>query len=280
MRTNLAEPPPPAKLGRVERAIAATYESGQPIAHGVPRGNRVGHRGRVRVPVPSALRACTGDAAHGRGPSQQPLDRSIDAVIRGGRRRAGHRDGGWGGVDPLRWGRGRHPEFMAEMSMVLHVTDGGAIHLTVDGVDHGIPGDARTTVEGHVQLRHERGRRHHRRGCESRDRRRRDRIAPRPDREHQRSMDVRAPRRGSGSTSFFHQVVGDNLSAGRGRSSGSPLRSLRRGSGDRRARPDERTISRETRSLGLLGATMVRHPEIEESAPSQVRTDSDGATCL
>ena len=92
-----------------------------------------------------------------------PLDRQIDAVIEAvgdvgvtvtvDGVESTYRDVGGRDADVHR----RRP------TCVLAVTDGGAIRLTVNGVDHGIPGATGPAVERAVQLRHERRERRRRR---------------------------------------------------------------------------------------------------------------------
>lgn len=135
-----AEQPPPAKLGRVERAIAATrirdnqwlmvFLAGTVLVIAVV----FGFLSRAHsAPAPATLPTVAAEP--------QPLDRSIDAVILAVAdvRVSVTADGV---VSTYTMGAGETRSFMADTSMILHVTDGGAIHLTVNGVDHGIPGPA------------------------------------------------------------------------------------------------------------------------------------------
>ena len=133
-----AAPPPPARLGRVERAIAATrirdnqrlmvFLAGTVLVIAVV----FGLLSRAHsAPAPATLPTVAAEP--------QPLDRSIDAVIQA----IGHvqltviADGV---ASTYTMATGETRSFMAETSMVLRASDGGAIHLTVNGVDHGIPG--------------------------------------------------------------------------------------------------------------------------------------------
>jgi hypothetical protein len=133
-----AAPPPPAKLGRVERAIAATrirdnqrlmvFLAGTVLVIAVV----FGFLSRAHsAPAPAAMPTVAAEP--------QPLNRSIDTVIQAiaAVRVTVTADGI---ASTYTMGAGETRSFKAETSMVLRVTDGGAIHLTVDGVDHGVPG--------------------------------------------------------------------------------------------------------------------------------------------
>lgn len=133
-----AEPPPPAKLGRVERAIAATrirdnqrlmvFLAGTVLVIAVV----FGFLSRAHsAPAPATLPTVAAEP--------QPLDRSIDAVIQAVAevRVTVTADGV---ESTYTMGAGETRSFMAETSMVLRATDGGAIRLTVNGKDYGIPG--------------------------------------------------------------------------------------------------------------------------------------------
>ena len=78
-----APPTPPAKLGRVERAMAATRIRDNQRLHGAPGRNRAGDRRGVRVAVPWAL----GPGARPRCPRSLPNPiRSISRSTRWSRR--------------------------------------------------------------------------------------------------------------------------------------------------------------------------------------------------
>jgi len=131
-------PPPPAKLGRVERAMAATrirdnqwlmvFLAGLVLVIAVVFG--LLSRGHS-APSPATLPTVAAEP--------DPLDRQIDAVIQA-----------VGDVSvtvtvddvestyPMAAGETR--TFTAQSDLTLSVTDGGAVRLTVNGVDHGVPG--------------------------------------------------------------------------------------------------------------------------------------------
>jgi cytoskeletal protein RodZ len=132
------EPPPPAKLGRIERAIAATrirdnqrlmvFLAGTVLVIAVV----FGFLSRAHSsPAPATLPTVAAEP--------QPLGRSIDAVIQAvaSVRVTVTADGM---VSSYTMGAGETRSFMADTSMTLHVSDGGAIHLTVNGVDHATSG--------------------------------------------------------------------------------------------------------------------------------------------
>lgn len=131
-------PPPPAKLGRIERAMAATrirdnqrlmvFLAGTVLVVAVVFG--LLSRGHS-APAPATLPTDTAEP--------DPLDREIDAVIQA------VADVGVtvtvDGVEstyPMEAGETR--TFTAQCDLALSVTDGGAVRLTVNGVDNGIPG--------------------------------------------------------------------------------------------------------------------------------------------
>ncbi|MEO8422868.1 MAG: helix-turn-helix domain-containing protein [Actinomycetota bacterium] len=131
-------PPPPAKLGRVERAMAATrirdnqrlmvFLAGTVLVIAVVFG--LLSRGHS-APAPATLPTVAAQP--------DPLDREIDAVVEA------VADVGVtvtiDGVEstyPMAAGETR--TFSAQNDLELSVTDGGAVRLTVNGVDYGIPG--------------------------------------------------------------------------------------------------------------------------------------------
>ena len=125
-------------MGRVERAMAATrFRDNQRLMVFLAGTVLVvavvfGFLSRAHsVPAPATLPTVAAEP--------QPLDRSIDAVIQavGDVRLTVIADGI---AATYTMAAGETRSFMAETSMVLRATDGGAIHLTVNGVDHGIPG--------------------------------------------------------------------------------------------------------------------------------------------
>jgi hypothetical protein len=131
-------PSPPAKLGRAERAMAATrirdnqrlmvFLAGTVLVIAVVFG--LLSRGHS-APAPATLPTVAAEP--------DPLDREIDAVIQA----VGDVDvtvtiDGLESTYPLAAGETR--TFTAQTDLALSVTDGGAVHLTVNGVDHGIPG--------------------------------------------------------------------------------------------------------------------------------------------
>lgn len=131
-------PPPPAKLGRVERAIAATrvrdnqrlmtFLAITALAFAVVFG--LVSRGRS-APPPAALPTVAA--------APDPAGRQIDAVLKalrpvnvvvvsdGLRRR-------------YSLSRGETRTFMADTALRIEVMDGGAVRLMVDGVNMGVPG--------------------------------------------------------------------------------------------------------------------------------------------
>jgi len=132
-----APPPPPAKLGRVERAIAAT---------------RIRDNQRFMV-----FLACTIlviavvfgllSRAHSAPPpatlptvaaQPEPLDREIDAVVEAVDK-VGVTVTADGVATHYTMAAGETRTFMAQMRLRLQLSDGGAVHLTVNGVDQGVP---------------------------------------------------------------------------------------------------------------------------------------------
>jgi len=133
-------PPPPAKLGRVERAIAATRIRDNQrlmvvLACLVLLGALVfGLLSRAHsAPPPATLPTVAAEP--------QPLDREIDAVVVAifPVDVTVHADG----VEShYAMAAGETRTFTAKTRLRLAVSDGGAIRLTVSGVDEGIPGQA------------------------------------------------------------------------------------------------------------------------------------------
>lgn len=133
-----APPPPPARLGRVERAMAATrirdnqrlmvFLAGTLLVIAVVFG--FVSRGHS-APAPANLPTVPVEP--------DPLGRQIDAVVQAvaAVRITVTADGV---RSTYTMGAGETRSFMAESILVLRATDGGAVHLIVDGVDHGIPG--------------------------------------------------------------------------------------------------------------------------------------------
>lgn len=131
-------PPPPAKLGRIERAMAATrirdnqwlmvFLAGVVLVIAVVFG--LLSRGHS-APSPATLPTVAAEP--------DPLDQQIDAVVEavGDVGVTVTSDGveSTYGMDA-----GETRTFTAQTSLFLSVTDGGAIRLTVNGVDYGIPG--------------------------------------------------------------------------------------------------------------------------------------------
>ena len=131
-------PPPPAKLGRVERAIAATrirdnqrfmvFLAGTVLVIAVVFG--FVSRGHS-APAPATLPTVAAQPA--------PLDREIDAVVQAiaDVRVSVTVDGVDSSFD---MGAGETRTFMATSVLVLRVSDGGGVHVTVNGRDLGVPG--------------------------------------------------------------------------------------------------------------------------------------------
>lgn len=131
-------PPPPAKLGRVERAMAATrirdnqklmvFLAGTVLVIAVVLG--LLSRGHS-APAPAALPTVAAEP--------DPLDRAIDVVVQ-----AVGDVGVTVTIDGVEssyaMNAGETRTFSAQSELLLSVTDGGAVRLTVNGVDHGIPG--------------------------------------------------------------------------------------------------------------------------------------------
>ena len=133
-------PPPPAKLGRVERAIAATRIRDNQrlmvvLACFVLLGAVVfGLLSRSHsAPPPATLPTVAA--------TPEPLDREIDAVVVASAPvDVTVRSDGI--VSHYSMAAGETRTFTAQMKLRLLVSDGGSIHLTVNGVDEGLPGRA------------------------------------------------------------------------------------------------------------------------------------------
>jgi hypothetical protein len=133
-----APPPPPAKLGRVERAMAATrirdnqrlmvFLAGTVLAIAVVFG--LVSRGHS-APAPATLPTVAVEP--------RPLDRQIDAVIQAN---AGVQVAVTADGVPATYTMeaGETRSFTAETDMILSFSDCGAVQLTVNGVDKGVPG--------------------------------------------------------------------------------------------------------------------------------------------
>jgi cytoskeleton protein RodZ len=131
-------PSPPARLGRVEQAMAATrirdnqrlmvFLAGTVLVIAVVFG--LLSRGHS-APPPAALPTVAADP--------DPLDQQIDAVVEAvGDVGVTVTIDGVESTYPMAAGETR--TFTAQTDLALSVTDGGAVRLTVNGVDHGIPG--------------------------------------------------------------------------------------------------------------------------------------------
>jgi len=131
-------PPPPAKLGRVERAIAATrirdnqrlmvFLAGTVLVFAVVFGFL--SRGHS-APTPATLPTVAAEPA--------PLDQQIDAVV--------HAISGVqvtvtadGVAATYVMEAGETRAFSADTDLVLSFSDCGAVQLMVNGVDRGVPG--------------------------------------------------------------------------------------------------------------------------------------------
>lgn len=134
----LEPPPPPAKLGRVERAIAATrvrdnqrlmvFAAGTVLVVSVVFG--ILNRGHA-APPPASLPTVASLPA--------PLGRTIDVVLEatGDIEVMVTADGVVSGYEMA---RGETRTFTADSTLRIQVNDGGAVHVTVGGIDRGIPG--------------------------------------------------------------------------------------------------------------------------------------------
>lgn len=132
------EPPPPAKLGRIERAMAATrmrdnqllmvFLAGTVLLLAVVLG--LLSRGHS-APPPATLPTVAAEP--------NPIDREIDAVVEAvANVSVTVTVDGVESTYPMAAGETR--TFTAQSDLDLSVTDGGAIRLTVNGNDLGIPG--------------------------------------------------------------------------------------------------------------------------------------------
>ena len=131
-------PPPPAKLGRVERAIAATrirdnqllmvFLAGTVLAIAIVFG--LVSRGHS-TPAPATLPTVAAEP--------DPLDREIDVVVQAiaDVRLSVTADGV---SSTFSMAAGETRTFMAGSDLDLRVSDGGAVHVTVNGRDLGVPG--------------------------------------------------------------------------------------------------------------------------------------------
>jgi hypothetical protein len=131
-------PPPPARLGRVERAMAATrirdnqrlmvFLAGTVLVIAVVFG--LLSRGHS-APPPATLPTVAAEP--------DPLDREIDAVIQAvGDVSVTVTSDGAASTYPMAAGETR--TFTARADLFLSFSDCGAVQLTVNGVDHGVPG--------------------------------------------------------------------------------------------------------------------------------------------
>lgn len=133
-----APPPPPVRLGVVERAMAATrirdnqrlmmLLAGTVLVIAVVLG--LLSRGHS-APAPAALPTVAAEP--------DPLDQRIDAVVEA----VGDVDvtvTADGAASTFSMGAGETRTFTAQTDLRLSATDGGAIRLRVNGVDYGIPG--------------------------------------------------------------------------------------------------------------------------------------------
>jgi len=131
-------PPPPARLGRIERAMAASrirdnqllmiLLAGTVLAVAVVFG--LLSRGHS-APEPATLPTVAAEP--------DPLDQQIDAVVEAvGDVGVTVTADGVESTFALQVGETR--TFTAQTDLILAVTDGGAIRLTVNGKDYGIPG--------------------------------------------------------------------------------------------------------------------------------------------
>ena len=131
-------PPPPSRLGRVERAMAATrtrdnqrlmvFLAATVLVIAVVFG--LLSRGHS-APPPATLPTVAAEP--------DPLGQGIDAVIQAlGDVGVTVTVDGVESTYPMTAGETR--TFTAQSDLALSVTDGGAVRLTVNGVDHGVPG--------------------------------------------------------------------------------------------------------------------------------------------
>lgn len=131
-------PPPPARLGRIERAMAASRIRDNQLLMILLAGTVLvvavvfgllsrGHS----APEPATLPTVAAEP--------DPLDQQIDAVVEAvGDVGVTVTADGVESTFALQVGETR--TFTAQTDLLLAVTDGGAIRLTVNGKDYGIPG--------------------------------------------------------------------------------------------------------------------------------------------
>jgi Helix-turn-helix domain len=133
-----APPPPPAKLGRIERAMAATRIRDNQLLMILLAGTVLvvavvfgllsrGHS----APEPATLPTVAAEP--------DPLDQQIDAVVEAVGD-VGLTVTADGLESTFTMAAGETRTFTAKADLLLCSTDGGAIRLTVNGVDKGIPG--------------------------------------------------------------------------------------------------------------------------------------------
>ena len=133
-----APPAPPAKLGRIERAMAASRIRDNQLLMILLAGTVLvvavvfgllsrGHS----APSPATLPTVAAEP--------DPLDQQIDAVVEAVGN-VGVTVTSDGVESTFSMGAGETRTFTAQTDLLLAVTDGGAIRLTVNGVDKGIPG--------------------------------------------------------------------------------------------------------------------------------------------
>ena len=131
-------PAPPAKLGRIERAMAASRIRDNQLLMILLAGTVLvvavvfgllsrGHS----APSPATLPTVAAEP--------DPLDQQIDAVVEAVGD-VGVTVTSDGVESTFSMGAGETRTFTAQTDLLLAVTDGGAIRLTVNGVDKGIPG--------------------------------------------------------------------------------------------------------------------------------------------
>lgn len=131
-------PPPPAKLGRVERAIAATRIRDNQLLMVLLAGTVLviaivfGFLSRgYSTPPPATLPTVAAEPV--------PIDRQIDAVVRAiADVRVTVTADGIGSAFSM--GAGETRTFTAQTELVLRVTDGGGVRVSVNGRDLGVPG--------------------------------------------------------------------------------------------------------------------------------------------
>jgi hypothetical protein len=133
-----APPAPPARLGRIERAMAASRIRDNQLLMILLAGTVLvvavvfgllsrGHS----APSPATLPTIAAEP--------DPLDQQIDAVVEAVGD-VGVTVTSDGVEETFAMGAGETRTFTAQTDLLLAVTDGGAIRLTVNGKDYGIPG--------------------------------------------------------------------------------------------------------------------------------------------